>query len=97
MAKKKTVKKKAVKPSKKKRPSYGRSKKASNDFTNRTKILKGIETFDTVVNKRYYDLNDLDGDGSETDQRHILEVNKVDYNNYTIQRLVTPPDEVDIT
>jgi len=27
MAKKKTVKKKAVKPSKKKRPSYGRSKK----------------------------------------------------------------------
>tara|TARA_R110000744_G_scaffold375109_1_gene488373 strand:+ start:41 stop:337 length:297 start_codon:yes stop_codon:yes gene_type:complete len=70
---------------------------ASNDFTNRTKILKGIETFDTVVNKRYYDLNDLDGDGSETDQRHILEVNKVDYNNYTIQRLVTPPDEVDIT
>ena len=70
---------------------------ASSDFTSRTKILKGVETFNTVVNQRYYDLNDLDGDGSETDQRHIVEVNKVDYNNYTIQRLVTPPDEVDIT
>ncbi len=67
---------------------------ASSDFTSRTKILKGVETFDTVVNQRYYNLNDLDGNG---DQRHIVEVNKVDYNNYTIQRLVTPPDEVDIT
>jgi len=68
---------------------------ASRDFTSRTKILKGVETFNTVVNQRYYDLNDLDGDASA--QRHIVEVNKVDYNNYTIQRLVTPPDEVDIT
>jgi hypothetical protein len=69
---------------------------ASRDFTSRTKILKGVETFNTVVNQRYYDLNDLDGSGS-SDQRHIVEVNKVDYDNYTIQRLVTPPDEVDIT
>jgi hypothetical protein len=68
---------------------------ASRDFTSRTKILKGVETFNTVVDQRYYDLNDLDGDASA--QRHIVEVNKVDYNNYTIQRLVTPPDEVDIT
>jgi len=68
---------------------------ASSDFTSRTKILKDVETFNTVVNQRYYNLNDLDGDGSN--QRHIVEVNKVDYNNYTIQRLVTPPDEVDIT
>ena len=68
---------------------------ASRDFTSRTKILKSVETFNTVVDQRYYDLNDLDGDASA--QRHIVEVNKVDYNNYTIQRLVTPPDEVDIT
>ena len=68
---------------------------ASQDFTSRTKLLKGVETFNAVVNQRYYDLNDLDGSGA--DQRHIVEVNKVDYNNYTIQRLVTPPDEVDIT
>jgi|TARA_Y100000356_G_C11147054_1_gene228577 hypothetical protein len=70
---------------------------ASRDFTSRTKILKGVETFNTVIDQRYYDLNDLDGDDSETDQRHIVEVNKVDYDNYTIQRLITPPDEVDIT
>ena len=69
---------------------------ASRDFTSRTKILKGVETFNTVIDQRYYDLNDLDGSGS-SDQRHIVEVNKVDYDNYTIQRLVTPPDEVDIT
>mgnify|MGYP003143163833 CR=1 FL=1 len=67
---------------------------ASRDFTSRTKILKGVETFNTVIDQRYYDLNDLDGDGS---QRHIVEVNKVDYDNYTIQRLITFPDEVDIT
>ena len=74
-----------------------RATEASRDFTSRTKILKGVETFNTVIDQRYYDLNDLDGDDSETDQRHIVEVNKVDYDNYTIQRLITPPDEVDIT
>lgn len=68
---------------------------ASRDFTSRTKILKGVETFNTVIDQRYYDLNDLDGNGSA--QRHIVEVNKVDYDNYTIQRLITFPDEVDIT
>ena len=70
---------------------------ASQDFTSRTKILEGIEEFNTVVGQRYYNLNDLDGDDSVTDQRHIIEVNKVDFDNYSIGRLVTPPDEVDIT
>ena len=70
---------------------------ASRDFTSRTKILEGVEEFNTVVGQRYYDLNDVDGDGSETDQRHIVEINRVEYNNYGIARLVTPPDETDIT
>ncbi len=70
---------------------------ASRDFTSRTKILEGIEEFNTAVGQRYYDLNDVDGDGSETDQRHIVEINRVEYNNYSIARLVTPPDETDIS
>ena len=28
---------------------------ASRDFTSRTKILKGVETFNTVIDQRYYD------------------------------------------
>ncbi len=70
---------------------------ASQDFTSRTKILTGVEEFNTVVNQRYYDLNDLDGDGSIADQRHIVEVSRVEYDNYSIERLVTPPDETDIS
>ena len=58
--------------------------RALDEFCRKTRILKTLYTFSTVANKRYYN---LDSD--------VLEVTRVDYDNYEIPRLVTPPEKID--
>ena len=59
---------------------------AMKDFTQKTKIIKGAFQFNTVVDQRYYGLNDK-----------IIEVNSVDYDGKEIERLVGRPEVRDIT
>jgi hypothetical protein len=59
---------------------------AMKDFTQKTKIIKGAFQFNTVVDQRYYGLNDK-----------IIEVNSVDYDGKKIERLVGRPEVRDIT
>jgi hypothetical protein len=59
---------------------------AMKDFTVKTKIIKGAFQFNTVEDQRYYGLNDK-----------IIEVNSVDYDGKTIERLVGRPETRDIT
>jgi len=58
--------------------------RALDEFCRKTRILKTLYTFSTVANKRYYP---LDSD--------ILEVTRVDYDDYQIPRLGTPPEKID--
>jgi|TARA_R100001510_G_C7642654_1_gene200214 hypothetical protein len=58
--------------------------KALDEFCRKTRILKSLYTFSTVANQRYYDLDD-----------DILEVTRVDYDNYAIPRLVEFPEKID--
>jgi hypothetical protein len=58
--------------------------RALDEFCRKTRILKTLYTFSTVADKRYYN---LDSD--------VLEVTRVDYDNYEIPRLVTPPEKID--
>ena len=58
--------------------------RALDEFCRKTRILKTLYTFPTVANKRYYN---LDSD--------ILEVTRVDYDNYEIPRLSNPPEKID--
>ena len=67
--------------------------KALDEFCESTRILKGQQTFTTTSDTRYYKLNDLDADGSESDQHKFIDVNRVDFNNYQISRLQDPPEK----
>ena len=58
--------------------------KALDEFCRKTRILKTLYTFSTVADKRYYNLDS-----------NIVEVTRVDYNNYEIPRLVGQPDKID--
>ena len=58
--------------------------RALDEFCRKTRILKTLYTFSTVADKRYYN---LDSD--------VLEVTRVDYDNYEIPRLVTAPEKID--
>jgi len=71
--------------------------KALDEFCEGTRILKGQQTFTTTATTRYYKLNDLDSDGSETDQHKFIDVGRVDYNNYQISRLQDPPEKYSST
>ena len=58
--------------------------KALDEFCRRTRILKTLYTFNTTIDKRYYHLDS-----------NILEVTRVDYDNYRIPRLVGQPEKID--
>tara|TARA_R110000803_G_C11976961_1_gene320270 strand:+ start:856 stop:1122 length:267 start_codon:yes stop_codon:yes gene_type:complete len=58
--------------------------RASDEFCRKTRILKSLYTFPTVSGKRYYNLDS-----------NILEVTRVDYDNYEIPRLGSPPEKID--
>ena len=57
---------------------------ALDEFCRKTRILKTLYTFNTVVDKRYYSLGD-----------NIAEITRVDYDNYRIPRLVSQPEKID--
>ena len=64
--------------------------RAMDDFSSQTKIVDGTFTFDTVVDQRYYALND-----------NILEIQEVAFDSSTsagrtIPRLIYKPSEKDI-
>ena len=58
--------------------------KALDEFCRRTRILKTLYTLNTTIDKRYYPLDS-----------NILEVTRVDYDNYRIPRLVGQPEKID--
>ena len=64
--------------------------RALNDFSSQTRIVKGTFTFNTVIDQRFYDLDD-----------NILEIEEVAYDSSTssgktIPRLIYKPNEKDI-
>tara|TARA_R110000744_G_scaffold40374_2_gene91581 strand:- start:931 stop:1227 length:297 start_codon:yes stop_codon:yes gene_type:complete len=71
--------------------------KALDEFCEQSKILKGQQEFTTTTNKRYYELNDLDSDSSETDQHKFIDVDRVDYDDFQISRLQEPPQKYSST
>ena len=58
--------------------------KALDEFCRKTRILNQLYTFPTVVDQRYYSLDDA-----------IVEITRVDYDNYEIPRLVGQPEKMD--
>ena len=64
--------------------------RALDDFSSQTRIVRGSYTFNTVVDKRYYALDD-----------NILEIEEVAYDSSTsagrvIPRMIYKPSEKDI-
>ena len=59
---------------------------ALDEFCRRTRALTSAFSFPTVVDQRYYDLDDK-----------ILEVTSVDYDGYDIPRLTGRPEKRDLT
>ena len=57
---------------------------AMREFCRKTRVLETLYTFNTVAGKRYYNLDDA-----------IVEVKRVDYDNYQIPRLVGQPEKID--
>ena len=58
--------------------------RALKEFCRKTRILKTLYTFNTVANRRLYELDD-----------NIIEVTRVDYDDYEIPRLVGHPEKID--
>ena len=58
--------------------------RALEEFCRKTRILKTLYTFNTVADRRYYELDE-----------NILEVTRVDYDDYQIPRLITAPEKID--
>jgi hypothetical protein len=64
--------------------------RAMDDFSSQTRIVRGSYTFDTVIDQRFYTLDD-----------NILEIEEVAYDSSTsggrtIPRLIYKPSEKDI-
>tara|TARA_R100001594_G_scaffold135746_2_gene177676 strand:+ start:71 stop:349 length:279 start_codon:yes stop_codon:yes gene_type:complete len=64
--------------------------RAMDDFSSQTRIVRGSYTFDTVIDQRFYTLDD-----------NILEIEQVAYDSSTsggrtIPRLIYQPSEKDI-
>lgn len=66
---------------------------ASDKFCKETRILQGYANFDIVADQRYYNLNDLDGDDSAADQYRFIDVEKVEFSGFSIDRLTSPPQK----
>jgi len=60
--------------------------KALKEFCRETKILSGSSTFSTVVDQRYYSLDSK-----------VLEITRVDVDNFRIDRLVGLPEKSDVS
>jgi len=60
--------------------------KALDEFCRKTRVLKQLYTFPTEDGQRYYNLDDA-----------IVEITRVDYDNYEIPRLVGQPEKMDTT
>ncbi len=60
--------------------------KALDDFCRKTRILKGHKSVSSVADKRYYDLDSS-----------IIEVIRVDIDNYEILRIVGKPEFEDVS
>tara|TARA_B100000902_G_scaffold330981_1_gene328203 strand:- start:573 stop:836 length:264 start_codon:yes stop_codon:yes gene_type:complete len=60
--------------------------RALKEFCRETRILSGSTTFSTVVDQRYYDLDST-----------VLEVTRLDVDNYRIDRLVGLPEKSDVS
>jgi hypothetical protein len=60
--------------------------KALKEFCRETKILSGSTTFSTVADQRYYDLDST-----------VLEITRVDVDDYRIDRLVGLPEKSDVS
>lgn len=60
--------------------------KALKEFCRETKILSGSSTFSTVVDQRYYSLDSK-----------VLEITRVDVDDYRIDRLVGLPEKSDVS
>ena len=58
--------------------------KAMKEFCRKTRVLETLYTFQTVADKRYYNLPDT-----------IVEIKRVDYDNYQIPRLTGQPEKID--
>jgi hypothetical protein len=59
---------------------------AMREFCRKTRILKSAYTFTTVANQRWYGFDES-----------ILEVLRVDYDGYSIKRLIGNPNLRDLT
>ena len=59
---------------------------AMREFCRKTRILKSAYNFTTVANQRWYGFDE-----------NILEVLRVDYDGYTIKRLIGNPNLRDLT
>jgi len=60
--------------------------KALKEFCRETKILSGSSTFSTVVDQRYYSLDSK-----------VLEITRVDVDDFRIDRLVGLPEKSDVS
>lgn len=68
--------------------------KALKEFCRETKILSGTTTFTTSSDERYYNLSSevgTDGNGK------IIEITRVDINDYRVDRLVGLPEKTDVS
>lgn len=60
--------------------------KALKEFCRETKILSGSTTFSTVADQRYYPLDSK-----------VLEITRVDVDDYRVDRLVGLPEKSDVS
>lgn len=60
--------------------------KALDDFCRKTKMLKGYKQISSIADQRYYDLDSS-----------IIEVTRVDIDNYEIPRIVGKPEYEDVS
>ena len=60
--------------------------RAQDNFCSDTELITATFTQDSVAGQRYYNLDDA-----------IVEITRVDYDNYEIPRLVGEPEKMDTT
>ena len=56
------------------------------DFCKQTRIMSGTSVISTIADQRYYDLADT-----------VLEVTRVDCDDYQINRLIGRPEKTDVS
>ena len=66
---------------------------ASDKFCKETRILQGYVDFNTVADQRYYPLDILKDGGSVNDQFKLIDVERVEFSGFQIDRLTSPPQK----